>query len=130
VSKATSFDGSTLSMTYTEISTSRLRGTVDLFFAELPEPDAHQSIPFDIDLARAAAELAAELQSFLGISISTAEPPANPVGKSRLPDLDKGHKTSNPDAAAQLILAFVGFHQAAFAAMGYIIVEIMGGLIS
>jgi hypothetical protein len=129
VSKATSFDGSTLTMTYDEISTARLRGTVDLFFAALTGDDANQSIPFDIDLAQAAADVATDIQNFLGIDISESEPPANPVGKTRLPDVDKGYKTSNPDAVAQLILAFISFHRAAFGAIGYVIVEIMGGLI-
>lgn len=130
VTKATSFDGSSISMTYDEISTERLKGTVTLNFAGIAGDDATQTIPFDIDLAQAAADVAAEIQDFLGIDVSSTTPPPNPVGKVRLPDVHKGQKTSNPDQVAQLILAFVSFHRAAFAAIGYVIVEIMGGIIN
>lgn len=130
VTKATSFDGSSITMTYEEISTQRLKGRVDLVFAGIEGVDGMQSIPFDIDLAQAVDDVTMELENYLGIDLSQDAPPANPVGKVRLPDVNKGRKTSNPDQVAQLILAFVSFHRAAFAAIGYVIVEIMGGLIS
>ncbi len=130
VTKATSFDGSTLTMVYEEISTQRLKGRVDLVIAGIAGDDGMQSFPFDIDLAQAVDDVTAEIEEFLGIDVSETVPPENPVGKVRLPDVNKGVKTSNPDQVAQLILAFVSFHRAAFAAIGYVIVEIMGGLIS
>jgi len=130
VSKATSFDGSTLTMNYEEISASRLKGTVDIVFAGLEGDDATQSIPFDIDLAQAVADVTSQIESYLGVDLSDSAPPTNPVGKVRLPDVHKGQKTSNPDQVAQLILAFVSFHRAAFGAIGYVIVQLMGGLIN
>ncbi|MCB9851949.1 MAG: hypothetical protein H6819_02545 [Phycisphaerales bacterium] len=130
VTKATSFDGSTLTMNYEEISTQRLKGTVEIVFAGIDGDDGTQTIPFDIDLAQAVADVTSEIENYLGIDISQAVPPTNPVGKVRLPDVNKGHKTSNPDQVAQLILAFVSFHRAAFGAIGYVIVQLMGGLIN
>lgn len=130
VSRATGFDGSAITMTYDEISTERLKGQVDLTFAGIEGDDGHQSIPFDIDLAQAVQDVASEIQDYLGIDVSQTAPPKNPVGKYQLPDVHKGQKTSNPDQVAQLILAFVSFHRAAFAAIGYVIVQVMGGIIN
>ena len=129
VSRATSFDGSTIEITYTEASTSRLTGTVRLSFASLIGDDAVQVIPFDVDLQMAASELAGELQDLLGINVASNTPPENPIGKVKLED-SRMKPTAKPDVAAQLILAFVAFHQAAFAAIGYVIVEVMAGVVS
>ena len=126
VSRATSFDGSTLSLTYDEFNAQRIRGRVDIVFAGIEGEDGTQTIPFDIDLAQAVEDVTTELENILGIDLSELVPPANPLGKVRLPDVDKDVKTSNPNQAAQLILAFVSFHRAAFGAIGYVIVEIMG----
>ena len=128
VSRATSFDGSSIEITYDEVSTARLAGTVRLTFASLDGDDAVQEIPFDVDLQMAATELSNELQNLLGINVATNTPPANPIGKVKLEDT-RTKPTAKPDVAAQLILAFVAFHQAAFAALGYVIVEIMAGVV-
>ncbi len=128
VSRATSFDGSTIEITYDEVSTARLAGAVRLTFASLDGDDAVQEIPFDVDLQMAATELSNEIQNLLGINVATNTPPANPIGKVKLEDT-RTKPTAKPDVAAQLILAFVAFHQAAFAALGYVIVEIMAGVV-
>lgn len=121
---ASSFDGSTLDVTYDEVTSTRLAGRVDLFFAQAPAADQNQSVAFDVDLEQAAAELAATVWNLLTLSISDAEPPDDPLaGKPRLDDAGL-HK----DDASQVVL-FAAFHVSAFAAIGYAMVQIVTGCV-
>lgn len=127
VKKAKSFDGSTLDMDYDEVSTRRIKGRADVFFAGLDEADQNQTIEFDIDLQKAAADLADEVRDLLGLNISDSEPPEDPLGKTKA--FDSAFELTKSDARAQLILAFAQFHIAAYAALGFMIVEIMSAVV-
>ncbi|MBX3396099.1 MAG: hypothetical protein KF841_12105 [Phycisphaerae bacterium] len=139
IKSAEAFDGSTLSMNYDEISTRRVKGRADLNFAAVPESDRQQSIPFDIDLEQNARDLAAKVRELFGIDIINAEPPDNPLAKSRQLDAQRGSASSElvggpggsgkEFAREQLILFFVQFHAAAFAALGFILVEILAAVV-
>lgn len=121
---ASSFDGSTLDVTYDEVGPTRLAGRVDLFIAEAPASDQNQSVAFDVDLEQAAADLADAVWTLLTLSISDAEPPDNPLdGKPRLADAG-----IRKDDAAQVIL-FAAFHVSAFAAIGFAMVQIVTGCV-
>jgi len=72
--KALAFDGSTVDITYTEVSDQRLAGQVEIFFAGAGQT---QSFDFDVDLQTAAAQLAQVVKDLTGLDVSTAEPPAD-----------------------------------------------------
>lgn len=139
IQSAEAFDGSTLSMQYDEISTRRVKGRANLNFAAVPEPDREQSIPFDIDLEQTARDLAAEVRELFGIEISDSEPPEDPLGKSKQLDAEISAASPSPLSASgesakdlarqQLILIFAQFHAAAFAALGFIMVEILTSIV-
>jgi len=121
---ASSFDGSTLDVTYDEVTPTRLAGRVDLFFAQAPEADQHQSVAFDVDLEQAAADLADAVWTLLTLSISDAEPPDDPLAEKPRRD-DAGPQK---DDASQVII-FAAFHVSAFAAIGFAMVQIVTGCV-
>jgi hypothetical protein len=125
--KARGFDGSTVAITYEEVSSDRLSGHVDLFFADpaVAEEDRHQTLTFDVDLREAAAELAERVSEWLGLEISDAEPAASPPGRPRL--ADSALAALGKDAPdAQFILGLVVLpYQFAFMAMGFLCIQIM-----
>ncbi|MBK8268816.1 MAG: hypothetical protein IPK83_11145 [Planctomycetes bacterium] len=127
VKRATSFDGSTLDMSYDEVSSRRIKGRADVFFAGLDESDQNQTMEFDIDLQKVAADLADEVRDLLGLNISDSEPPEDPLGKTKV--FDSALEFEKTEARAQLILAFAQFHIAAYAALGFVIVEIMSAVV-
>ncbi len=137
IKSARSSDGSSLDMTYDEVSTRRIKGHVDLVFAALDETDRDQTTEFDIDLERAAAEVAAEMRERLGLDISDAEPPESPDGKrlsadravEQVLDTRFGDMATKEEMRSQLILVFLQFHAAAFSALGFVIVEILSALV-
>lgn len=124
VQSAGSFDGSTVDMTYDEVSTRRIKGRADFSFAGLAEEDREQAATFDIDLEQAADQLADKVRDLLGVDISNSEPPDDPLAKSKQVEEAAGIKS---EVRSQLILLF---HAAAFAALGYVFVEIMAALVS
>jgi hypothetical protein len=123
--KARGFDGSTLNITYDEISPQRLRGRVDLFFAAAAPGEQNQSIAFDVDLLQAAADLAQQVQQLTGLTISAQPPPQDPNGRAIVP-APAGPKTAGQ---SQLILVFAPFYQHAIATAGYIVVQVMARLV-
>ena len=125
---AGSFDGSTAAFTYEEFTTERLRGTVDLFFASVPAPDQNQMIEFDIDLNQAAADLAAMVQQSLGLEISDAEPPPDPLARPRLADAARAGLPKDMQSA-QLVFLFAQFHVSAFAALGFAMVRLVAHVV-
>ncbi|HWL95671.1 MAG TPA: hypothetical protein VNT79_19290 [Phycisphaerae bacterium] len=137
VTSAKSFDDSTLNITYDEISTRHIRGRADLSFSALDEADREQSTAFDIDLEQAAADLANDVRDLLGIDISDEAPPEDPFGKAKIAEASMLKILENPSstpmekvtARAQLVLVLAEFHVAAFAALGFVLVEIMAKLV-
>lgn len=125
--KARGFDGSTVEITYEEVSPDRLKGHVDLFFADpaVAEEDRHQTLAFDVDLQEVAAELAERVAELLGLDISDAEPAASPPGRPRL--ADPALAAMGKDAPeAQFILGLIVLpYQFAFMTMGFLCIQVM-----
>jgi len=68
------FDGTTIEIAYTEVSTERLKGTATY----LPAGESPATVDFDIDLQKTGADVAALVKDLTGLQISTDEPPAEP----------------------------------------------------
>jgi hypothetical protein len=125
ISQATGADGSTFNVTYDERTDTRLRGHVDIFFAPINET---HTINFDADLLQAAADLAAQVEQFTGLKVSTKPPPEDPSDKLAL--ADSLVTPAMKDAAnSQFIFAFVGVFQYSFAAIGFACVQLMATLV-
>ena len=129
IKKATSYDGSTIDFTYDEVSTKRLTGHVDLFFAGVPEADQNQTVEFDVDLEQAAAELAALVQDLLGLDVSSEEPPENPLAKGRRPDIAAADFGKDAASAQLIAIFFLEFHVTAFAFIGFAMVQVMAHVV-
>jgi hypothetical protein len=125
LSKAKSFDGSTLTITYDERSATRVRGRVDIYFASAAPGSQNQSIPFDIDLQQAISQFAAQFEQLTGISLSNVPPPQKPEGGGRPIAADAVPGPQKADDRAQLILVFTPFFVYAFAAAGYVMVQVV-----
>ncbi len=122
--RATGFDGSTVDVTYDTVTPTRLAGQVDLFFAGAPEADRNQSIPFDVDLEQAAAELAEAVWDMLTLSISDAEPPDDTLAEK----VRFAEAASGKNDASQVVI-FAVFHASAFATIGFAMVKIITGAV-
>lgn len=118
---ARSFDGSTINITYDEVSSERLTGQLDIFFASTSQS---QSIPFDIDLQAAASQLAQIVADLTGSEISDEEPPAAPSAEKRAGNVS-AEDTSKQEQRAQLGLIAAILVQYAFVILGLTIVSIM-----
>lgn len=127
---ASSFDGSTLNLTYDEVSIQRLRGRADLFLAQVPAPDQNQTINFDVDVQQAAADLAQSVMDLTGVNVSEAEPPEDPLATPKARQADPSPAGANKaDQSAQVII-FAVFQASAFAAIGFVMVQVMARLVS
>ncbi len=125
------FDGTTVDITYEEVSTTRLKGRVDVHFADskVAEEDRDQTIDFDVDLEQAAADLAQHVADVLGLTVSDAEPPTAPDGRARLPD-DPSTPFGKDLSRSQLFLYFVPFYQFAFMSIGFACMQVMVQLVA
>lgn len=127
---AGSFDGSTLNLTYDEVSTQRLKGRADVFLAQVAPPDQNQTIDFDVDLQQAAADLAQSVADLTGLNVSEAEPPEDPLATTKPRQADPSPAGANKaDQSAQVII-FAIFQASAFAAIGFVMVQVMARLVS
>jgi hypothetical protein len=131
-SKARGPDGSTLEATYSIRTETRLAGHVDLFFAGVPDADAHQTINFDVDLQRAADQLAQQIEQLTGLNVSNEAPPPKPADTGGRPQItDAAQSLYGKDAAqSQLLLYLWGpAYVFAFASLGYILVQVMAEVV-
>jgi hypothetical protein len=80
--QAVGFDGSKLDITYSEVSSTRLTG--EAVFTPV-DGSAPTTFPFDIDLQKTAADLAASVQQLTGMQISADPPPADPASTTSKP---------------------------------------------
>jgi len=128
---ATSFDGSTIEMTYEEVSVTRLKGHVDIHFTdpEVAEGERDQSFDFDVDLEEAAAELARHVQELLGLSISPEEPPDSDA-RVRLPDASSLPPGKDADNAQFILGLMVLPFQMAFVSIGFGCIQVMTQLVA
>lgn len=136
VKSARTSDGSSLAMQYDEVSTRRIKGRADVVFGALDGANKNQTFEFDIDLERAAAEVAEQLRESLGIEVSDEEPPDSPDDRRIVGDPMSAFTVANPagtpskeEIRSQLLLVFLQFHAAAFATLGYVLVEIVSALV-
>jgi hypothetical protein len=74
--QAVGFDGATLTISYTSVTPQRLAGTATY----TPADGAPVLVNFDVDLEKAAADVAAEVQALFGIKTSADAPPPPPTG--------------------------------------------------
>jgi hypothetical protein len=117
--RAKAFDGSTVKITYDEVSEKRLAGTVELFFASIDET---HSVPFDVDLEAVAAQIRQLADDLADVTIDDLTKPQEPAPRSIIPD-GLGDKSA---ASSQLIiLIFAPFFQFAYAIAGYTMLIIM-----
>lgn len=65
-------DGSYAHVTYSDVTATRLKGTVDFYDAA---SKSMQSYPFDIDLLQSAQDIAAQVRSVTGRSLDTSDVP-------------------------------------------------------
>lgn len=127
---ASSFDGSTLNLTYDEVSTQRLKGRADVFLSQVPAPDQNQTINFDVDLQQAAADLAQSVRDLTDLDISTAEPPEDPLAAPKLRQADPNPGSTNKADQSAQVIVFAVFQASAFAAIGFVMVQVMARLVS
>ncbi len=125
------FDGTTVDITYDEVSPTRLKGRVDIHFAdgEVAEEDRDQTIDFDVNLEQAAADLAQRVADLLGLTVSDAEPPASPDGRARLPD-DPAAPFGKDLSRSQLFIYFAPFYQFAFISVAFACMQVMVQLVA
>jgi hypothetical protein len=125
------FDGTTLDITYDEVTQTRLKGQVDIHFADsdVAENDRDQTINFDVDLEQAAAELAQRVADLLGLTVSNAEPPTSSDGRARLPD-DPAVPFGKDLSRSQLFIYFAPFYQFACVSIGFVCMQIMVELVA
>ena len=118
---AQAFDGSTVDVTYDEVSSERLKGHVDVFLAARND---RQTIPFDLDYRAAASQLADIVKKYLNIDISRDPPPSAPPQNIRVINLDDplGAKA---EARSSFVAAFAALYISAFAFTGFVIVLVM-----
>ncbi|HUW85179.1 MAG TPA: hypothetical protein VMZ31_20545 [Phycisphaerae bacterium] len=64
---ARGFDGSTIEFTYDQVSSERLTGHVDLFFAQ---DGSHETILFDVDLNATAEQLVQTVSELTGVDLT------------------------------------------------------------
>lgn len=130
LTSAKSFDGSTLNLTYDEVSAQRLKGRADIFLAQVPAPDQNQTIDFDVDLQQAAADLAQSVRDLTDLNVSEAEPPEDPLATTKPRQADPNLMGNDKaDQSAQVII-FAVFQASAFAAIGFVMVQVMARLVS
>ncbi len=115
---AEAFDGSTADFTYEQADLERLKGYVDLYFAET---GATERIEFDIDLTQAAADIAQAAAQLAGLTISDQDPPANNTASKR-PAAPAG---ADKLARKTVTVVFVPVFAAALALVGYTMVWVM-----
>jgi hypothetical protein len=117
--KAVTSGGSTVDITYEEATAQRLKGEVVVFVASNGET---LTLPFDIDLEKAAAEIAQIVEDLTGVEISEAEPPEEPedIEQARL-ITSGGVKSDRAEVgvAVGLLMAFT------FATAGFLLVTVM-----
>jgi hypothetical protein len=129
--RAYSFDGSTLEVLYEEVSTSRLKGRADLYFAEAVEGEQNQTMEFDVDLEEAAAELARRVEELTGLQISNEAPPDSPTQTQRRLAADALPPPVGKDAMNSqfMLLMFAPFYQFAFVTVGFLCIQIMTAMV-
>ncbi|GMV96932.1 MAG: hypothetical protein AMXMBFR83_12910 [Phycisphaerae bacterium] len=76
VSRCVGFDGSEIVITYTEVTSTRLKGSATY----TPAGGTPATLEFDIDLQQTAAQIAQLVRDLTGIQISTDEPPEPTAG--------------------------------------------------
>ena len=119
--KGVLFDGSTLEITYTQVSNERLSGQIVLVPAGT---GATRTIPFDIDLLKAAADLAQLVEDLTGIQIPANGSPAGATARTAMtgdgpvPITKQTHRTELPI----LLVALVPI---AFATTGFLLTSVM-----
>ncbi|HOB75820.1 MAG TPA: hypothetical protein PKG54_14990 [Phycisphaerae bacterium] len=108
--QAVGFDGSTLTIAYTSVNLQRLAGTATY----APAGGAPVSVAFDVDLEKAAADVAAEVQELFGITTSSAAPPPPSTGaeggvKARTIEGDVQTKSAVAIVLVPVFIAITGF---------------------
>jgi len=119
--KGVAFDGSTLEMTYDEVSNERLSGQVVLVAAE---SGVTQTIPFDIDLLKAAADLAQMVEDLTGIAITADAPPSDSAARQlkSVESVDGSSKSLQRTEVSIVVIALVPI---AFATAGFLLTSVM-----
>ncbi|MBN2561040.1 MAG: hypothetical protein JXQ75_08930 [Phycisphaerae bacterium] len=130
--KARSFDGSTIDITYEEVTATRLKGHVDLYFADeqVAEDERDQRIEFDVDLLEVAAEVAQRIWDLLGLEISTENPPDDANGRMRLADGAMMPFGKDAPNAQFFLIPLVAPLQYACVTLGFLCVQVMVQLVA
>lgn len=118
--KGWAFDGSMIEFAYDEVSADRLKGSVKIYFADA---DTTETIPFDVDLLAAAAELEKIASELGGITISEKDPPSEKTIQTAKAAL--GSDGLDKTDRNQLAIILIPMFAAVYAVVGYVMVWVM-----